>query len=312
MSHGDQRELNLDDGVEIPDGRRWVKIYEPRPGQFRNKLEQSVFFDLVVRAQWRAGKVRFRGRDCTLGRGQLVVVVTNLAAEFGMTRKAMRTILDHLRTADRISMRRIGIGGRTAQGPNSGQSKVQIATLISITNYDTYQQRTVPKGQGKGQGRATQGPIEQESIESKNKQPPAQTGAAGTDVEIENQELSVCYATAREVLENDRAAAQFVTRAHRKGMPCDEILRLLQNADHADRPIAYCYGGLSQYRKGERARDRWARHDAKSKLDRRTSGEKLTHIGGSRVYIDGKWRPLKDLGKTPEELKEQDRRQANG
>ena len=310
MSHGDQTELELDDGVEVPDGRRWVKIYEPRPGQFRNKIEQAVFHDLVLRAQWRTRKVRFRGRDCTIGRGQVIVVVTDLATEWGVTRKVMRTILEHLKGAERIALRRIGLGHRAERGPRKGQAKVQSATLISITNYDTYQQRTIAKGHGKGHGRATVGPIEQESIESKNQTTTAPSGAAGTDDGEKIGDLSACYATARDVLGNERAASQFVTRAHKWGMPCDEILNLLCSADAVEvrRPIAYCYGALQNYRSGERNRDRWAQQDAESRVDRRTSAERLEPLGGSRVLIGGRWRSLRDIHKRPEELEEDDQR----
>lgn len=139
-----QFDLDLKDGNAVPDGQRWVKLYEPRPQQFNTKLEQWVFYDLILRAQWRATTITFKKRQHRLKRGQLIIVVTSYAQECGMSRKSMRTILARLVDHDRIQM-----------GPSPGQA----ATLISIENYDLYQGRSAPKGQD----RAKTGPTEQVS-----------------------------------------------------------------------------------------------------------------------------------------------------
>lgn len=287
VNPGDQSELDLDDGVEIPDGRRWVKIYEPRPGQFHSKLEQAIFNDLIIRAQWRTGRVRFRGQPFTLARGQVLVVVTALADEWGVSHKAMRTILERLRARERLSM---------------GKARGKAATLISITNYGTYQGRVRPKGKAPGIQGATLGQTEQESIESKNQPTDAPSDASATD----DYDLSTCFSTAQEVLGNERTASQFVTRAHRSGMSCDDILSLLRSADKARSPIAYCYGALGNYRAAEKNQGRWQSNGAASKLDRTTSAEGLRPIGGSKVFLGGRWRPAGDISKTPDELARED------
>ena len=299
VSHGNQIELELDDGVEIPDGQRWVKIYEPLKDQFRNKIEQAIFWDLIVRAQWRAGTVRFRGHRLNLARGETVLSIRAYADEWGIGYKQMRLTLERFQDQGRIRMARTGKRNWVKVGHQKGAVRGEIGTLISITNYDTYQAPTKKKGAGQGARRAQVGRIEQDSKESKN-QPTAPNGAPTDEESGKDEEeriWSETYATAREVLGHERAAGQFVTRAKKAGMGADEIHDLLSSADKATKPIAYCYAGLQHFRDGETNRDRWGKTTAESQLRRQTSGESLRPVGLSEVYIDGKWRPLSEIDK---------------
>lgn len=158
----DQGAFDLGD-LPVVDGLRgWVVLYRPRPGQFKDLLEQSVFYNLIQEAAHRPTAVVFRGVRHQLERGQCVISVVQFAREFLQTRQSMRTILARLINDERIKI-------------NQGHGKA--GTIVTICNYDKYQLPYRRPNQGLNQGATKDQPSEQETRERKKETTETPTGS---------------------------------------------------------------------------------------------------------------------------------------
>lgn len=106
----------------------WIKLHykiEKNP-IFQNLELLGLFVHMLVRARWCDGQLL---DGTTLKRGQLIIGQTKLAKELRMSRQHVRTMISLLEG--------LGIIGCSAKKPTSGLTSG--GTLVTICNYDTYQ-----------------------------------------------------------------------------------------------------------------------------------------------------------------------------
>ena len=106
----------------ISHSRRW-----PRGRRF-SKLE--AWIDLLLRARWKAGTVRYQGADILLARGELVTSVRQLATDWRWDRKTVERALNSWVDSGSIKYRK----------------RDRYGTRISVVNYGTYNPRGTKKG----------------------------------------------------------------------------------------------------------------------------------------------------------------------
>ena len=89
---------------------------------FRNDAEAMAFAWMILRASWRAARVRYKGREVELRRGQLAVSVRDFAGAMDRDKGWVERLLKRLRDRTMIETR-----------AETG------VLVISICNYDKYQ-----------------------------------------------------------------------------------------------------------------------------------------------------------------------------
>lgn len=94
----------------------------------------KAWFWLVSRACWKETRYDIRGKTVTLQRGQLCTSRTQLSEELGWSQSAVERFLTRLETEQMI-------------GRATGQGK----SIVTICNYDKYQQAEDETGQATGQ-----------------------------------------------------------------------------------------------------------------------------------------------------------------
>jgi hypothetical protein len=122
----------------------WRKALDSDLYTFQDLRLPGLFHWLLLNANWRTGK--WRGRD--IPAGSCVVQTLSLAEELGVTRKVMRGLLAKLEELDMIRTENLGNRG----------------TLISVLNWQKYQDQGPTKGQPNDTSRANQGPTEPTDI----------------------------------------------------------------------------------------------------------------------------------------------------
>ena len=93
---------------------------------FRNPITLAVWVHLLVRANYKDVQI---GHD-TVQRGEVYLTQDMLATEIGITRKQLRTALEHL----------------SETGEIRATKKIGKVVVISIPNYDAYQSEGPRKG----------------------------------------------------------------------------------------------------------------------------------------------------------------------
>lgn len=89
---------------------------------FNNLLEAAIWNFLYQNAFWQDGERNFNGHTFRVKRGQIVVSIRFLAAGFGMTERATRTVVTKLKKLKMIDTQ-----------------TTHRATIITICNYDKFQ-----------------------------------------------------------------------------------------------------------------------------------------------------------------------------
>jgi hypothetical protein len=104
----------------------WIKIHRRIENHKIWKDDQfsrgQAWIDLIILANWNEGYVRIRGKRVPLKRGQLAGSSRFLADRWKWSRGKVNRFLDELETDHQID-----------------QQKNNVITLITITNYDEYQ-----------------------------------------------------------------------------------------------------------------------------------------------------------------------------
>lgn len=117
---------------------------------FAGDAERVGVWDWMVKtAAWRRTRFRVGGDVIVLERGQLCVSQAQICAETGISRKRLRALLSELEAEN-------AVGIKTATGRANGRS------LITIRNYDKYQDVKSNEGQPEGQRRAKEGPTKEQ------------------------------------------------------------------------------------------------------------------------------------------------------
>lgn len=170
-----------------PNTEGWVKLWRsaldhPCLTAFD---EMGVWVTLLMRAYRSEGRASIKGVTETLRRGQAPIVATTLAAEGGIERKRLRTIMAKLRANQMIEW---------------VQAKGQAFTIVTICNFDKYQSSAEARGQAEGQAWAKEGPssgptsIRRRIQEGENLPPEAPIGAScppeGGDAPVEPEVAS--------------------------------------------------------------------------------------------------------------------------
>ena len=136
---------------------------------------------MIAQARWKPGQVEIGGEVVQIERGQFVTTIRKMAAETGLSVKETRTFLAHLEAAGMIEKR--GTASGTARGTGGGTG----ATMLTVCNYDKFQDVGEYRAQAGAQLRAQQGAlIRKPDLESLNKNRacgalPVDKSAAGGD-----------------------------------------------------------------------------------------------------------------------------------
>lgn len=115
---------------------------------FKNPTVLTVWMYLLLKANYKDAKI---GTE-TIKRGEVFITQEKMADDLGLTRKQLRTALDHLKETGEIRAKR----------------KIGKSVVISIPKYTEYQ----GEGPIKGQKRANKGPNEQKKENKEILSPP--------------------------------------------------------------------------------------------------------------------------------------------
>lgn len=120
----------------------YVRIHRSLVGHpaFRNDAEAMAFAWLVARAAWQPSKVRYKGRDYTLARGQLSVSVRDFAALMDRPKGWAERLFSRLTEHGMIS-KKSGTQVGTQVGTHGGTVGGTPPDVITICNYAEYQAR---------------------------------------------------------------------------------------------------------------------------------------------------------------------------
>src|SRR5579884_3466620 len=118
----------------------YVRIHRSLIGHpaFRNDAEAMTFAWMVMRAAWQSARVRYKGHDITLQRGQLTISVRDLAEAMDRPKGWAERLLSRLREHGMIEQKngtQVGTQVGTAGGTLGGTP----ASVITICNYDLFQ-----------------------------------------------------------------------------------------------------------------------------------------------------------------------------
>jgi hypothetical protein len=132
---------------------RWVSICadindHPIVG-IKNPQRMAWWIWMITNVSWRDRAVPHKGRAVKLQRGQLVAGRAYLAKEWGCTEKQVRVFLDLLESEHMIER---------------GQSNGHFANIITICNYDDYQNTREGQTTDQGQCAASAGPVQGQTL----------------------------------------------------------------------------------------------------------------------------------------------------
>lgn len=96
---------------------------------FQNEPEAWAFASLIMRASWRPCRVRYKGTEVLLERGQLAISVRDFAAIWGWSKSKADRFFGKLER-EQMAIRKRDTGG-TASGTG--------VSVLTICNYDKYQ-----------------------------------------------------------------------------------------------------------------------------------------------------------------------------
>jgi hypothetical protein len=151
----------------------YVRIHRSLIGHpaFRNDAEAMAFAWLVAKAAWKQTRVRYKGHDIVLERGQLTISIRDFAERLDRPKGWAERLFARLREHGMIDQKnRTQVG--TQVGTHGGTVGGTAASVITICNYGEYQaealfDETVRKTPAKTQVRQAQD-TEQEREEEKN------------------------------------------------------------------------------------------------------------------------------------------------
>ena len=104
---------------------------------------RSAWLWLIANAAWKDRRVNHKGKPLELKRGQVLAGRAHLADVWGWGEKQVRNFLDLLQSENMIE---------------KGQSDGHYANVITVCNYDVYQNAGGSENQSKGQSGASAGP----------------------------------------------------------------------------------------------------------------------------------------------------------
>ncbi len=153
---------------------RWVRV---SADYFEHELfageefsRRDAWLWLIANAAWKKRRVNHKGKMLDLERGQLLGGRAFLAEKWGWSEKAVRNYLQLLVSENMIRM---------------GQSDGHYANVITVCNYDKFQQNEIPEGQSKGQSGASAGPEKGQTLtKDTNNRTGSETRERANDPEI--------------------------------------------------------------------------------------------------------------------------------
>lgn len=135
----------------------WIKVHRAllKHPTFRGRADwMGAFIWMLMRARWKDSTYSLGGKTVDLKRGQLVISLGSMEAEWGMTKKKIRGFMA------RLEMDTVVVTAKGTAG-----------TIVTICNYDEYQgedeSEGTPEGTGEGTPRAHRGHTTEEREERK-------------------------------------------------------------------------------------------------------------------------------------------------
>jgi hypothetical protein len=118
----------------------YVRIHRSLIGHpaFRNDAEAMAFAWMVAKAQWQPKRVRYKGHDIWLDRGQLTVSIRDFAQAMERSKGWAERLLARLREHGMIAQKS-GTQVGTQVGTHGGTVGGTPAAVITICNYDLFQ-----------------------------------------------------------------------------------------------------------------------------------------------------------------------------
>lgn len=111
----------------------------------------EAFCDLIMECRYKAGKVLNGGKVMLLQPGQLVGAVSWLASRWNWTPKTVRGFLDKLESEGMIERSSGLADGQSKTVTQKGRQNGKQASVITVSNYTTFQSVPDVKGQTQGQ-----------------------------------------------------------------------------------------------------------------------------------------------------------------
>lgn len=120
----------------------YVRIHRSLIGHpaFRNDAEAMAFAWIVAKAAWQPTKVRYKGRDYTLERGQLAVSIRDFASLMDRPKGWAERLLSRLIEHGMIA-KKSGTQVGTQVGTHGGTVGGTPPDIITVCNYEEYQAR---------------------------------------------------------------------------------------------------------------------------------------------------------------------------
>lgn len=118
----------------------YIRLYRSLLGHpaFRNDGEAMAFAWMVLRASWRPTRVRYKGYDLDLQRGQLSVSVRDFAEAMDRPKGWAERLIGRLKERGMIAIQN-GTQVGTQVGTQGGTQGGTAPSVITICNYNEYQ-----------------------------------------------------------------------------------------------------------------------------------------------------------------------------
>lgn len=118
----------------------YVRIHRSLIGHpaFRNDAEAMAFAWMVASAAWKKTRVRYKGHDLVLERGQLTISIRDFADKMDRPKGWAERLFGRLREHGMIEQKN-GTQVGTQVGTHGGTLGGTAANVITICNYDEYQ-----------------------------------------------------------------------------------------------------------------------------------------------------------------------------
>jgi len=111
---------------------------------FRNKQEAAIFSWLKDAAAWRPTVIKTRFRTITLAVGELLITERQVAEDFGLDRKRLRSLLQRMVEAGMIALSGVAVGTKERT-----KERTAAGTIVTIQKYSDYQGLRVVHGGAK-------------------------------------------------------------------------------------------------------------------------------------------------------------------
>lgn len=205
-----------------------------------NALRVGVFQWMVHMAAIKPTRMNVGGEIVTLERGQLCASQAQICEATGISRKALRNLLDALEREHAVAQKR-------------ANARAKGRTIITICNYDKYQDVKDSGGQANGQERAKQGPIKEQGEQGNKGSDSNESGASAPPLRKQVFDKGKALLRGQDVKNPGALISKWI-----KASSEADVLGLILSAEDRAEPVSWIEGCLrNRRREGGRA-EQWS------------------------------------------------------